>query len=136
MSLPQPKLTAPSLGRTRNTKGLNDMRNILLILLGLLTSACSTTTTPAMCLGTDLTPYPGESIDSPDSACGSVQNLVETRHAQLGCVGEPPPRSECPYRDLAVVIPQHVWVDCNEFIRTATRCEEIVELERLCFCNP
>lgn len=114
------------------------MKNITLLALALFLPACSAAPSPAMCLGTDVTPFPGEPLRDAESACGGIQNIAETVFIDIGCdyPARPDFLAACPYRSFGETpVPEHLWQDCVALIRTAVTCEEVIELERFCYCE-
>lgn len=111
------------------------IRTALSIVLAL-SIGCSATSAPApMCLGTDVLPYPGEESFSPDDACSTVQNMVETRLVILECAGSPPPITSCAYYASPTGIARHSVEECLEVVRSAVTCEEVISFARLCYCE-
>lgn len=115
------------------------MKNIALFAFSLLLPACSAPPTMNMCLGTDVTPIEGEPLRTPENACGGILNAAEAHYAgTLGCSypARPDFLAACPYRSFGETpVPEHSWQDCVALLRTATTCDEVIELERLCFCE-
>lgn len=116
------------------------MKNIALLALALslLLPACSAPPTMAMCLGTDVTPIDGEPLRTAENACGGIQNVAEAHFVSLGCSypARPDFLAACPYRSFGETpVPEHLWQDCVALIRTAVTCEEVIELERFCYCG-
>ena len=106
------------------------------LFIALALSGCYAATPPdgPACLGTDLTPLPGERVfrlSDPGAAETCVALCNFSRYFEPGCANA---ADLCPYPEGAE-IPEHVRDACGERIRAATSADELEALIATCYCE-